>query len=94
VNELMPRVTLYPLAGLAAPWEDEPFDESQLPATIASGVTVENVAAMFKDDTWDFFETEIGKRDMEVLKRIKCAIVHRYPSAGFGSSDRNSNQYN
>jgi hypothetical protein len=87
VNDLMPRVTLYPLAGLAAPWEDEPFDESQLPATIVSGVTVENVAAMFKDDTWDFFETEIGKRDMEVLRRIKCAIVHRYPSAEFGSGE-------
>jgi hypothetical protein len=55
LNDPMPRVTVYPLAGLAARWQDEPFDESQLPATIVPGVTIENVAPMFRDDTWNLF---------------------------------------
>lgn len=87
VKDEAQRVTLYPLAGLTGSWEDEPFAESQLPATIVTGVTIENVTSMFKDDTWDFFEEEMSKRDMEVLRRIKCAIVHRYPSSKYGSGE-------
>jgi len=30
----MKKVTLYPVAGLTSAWEDEPFDLSQLPASI------------------------------------------------------------
>ena len=81
------RVTIYPIAGLAGSWEDEPFDESKLPAAIVPDVTVENVSPMFKDDTWNFFEGEIGKRDLEVLRRIKHAIVHRYSSRRYGTGE-------
>ena len=81
------RVTIYPVAGLAESWEDEPFDESTLPSDIVPDVTVENVRLMFKDDTWNLFEGEISKRDLEVLRRIKHAIVHRYSSRLYGSGD-------
>jgi hypothetical protein len=87
VNDEADRVTLYPISGLAGSWEDEPFDESSLPAAIISGVTLEKVTPMFKDDTWSFVEGEIGKRDLEVLKKINHAIVHRYTSRRYGSGD-------
>src|SRR6266849_3447764 len=78
------RVTLYHIAGVAGSWEDEPFDESALPAAIVPGVALENVTPLFKNDTWSLFEGEIGKRDLEVLKRVKHAIVHRYFSSRSG----------
>jgi hypothetical protein len=81
------RVTLYPIAAIARSWEDEPFDESTLPATIVPDVTVENVAPMFKGDTWSLFEGEISKRDLEVLRGIKHAIVHRYSSRRYGTGE-------
>jgi len=84
VNEAQ-RVTLYPVAGLAGAWEDEPFDRSQLPATIVPGVTLEDVSAMFNGDTWKWVEHEIGKRDLEVLEGVKHAIVHRYISSPYGT---------
>ena len=86
MNDTVGRVTLYPLAGLTGDWEDEPFDQAQLPAMITPDVTVENVATMFKTDTWNFFEKEMSKRDMEVLRRINIAIVHRYLSTRYGTS--------
>lgn len=82
----MKRVTLYPVAGLTSAWEDEPFDLSQLPASILPSVTIENVSPMFKDDTWNLFKTELGKRDMEVLEKVNHAIVHRYES-NYSDSD-------
>jgi hypothetical protein len=79
------RLTLYPIAGVAGPWEDEPFDESKLPAPIASDVTVENVTPLFSRDAWSFAENQVGKRDLETLKRVKHAIVHRYFSGRYGT---------
>jgi len=81
------RVTVYPIAGLAGAWEDEPFDLSQLPATILPGVTLEDVSTMFNGDTWKWVEHEIGKRDLEVLERVKHAIVHRYASSQYGTGE-------
>jgi hypothetical protein len=91
VNDTVERVTLYPLAGLTGDWEDEPFDHSKLPAMITPDVTVENVARMFRTDTWDFFEKEMSKRDMEVLRRINSGIVHRYLSTRYGTSEPEQN---
>src|SRR5271170_3804195 len=72
------KVTLYPIAGLAAKWDDEPFDESKLPATIIPEVTIENVTTMFTENTWGLFENALSQRDMQTLKHIEHAIVHRY----------------
>jgi hypothetical protein len=82
------RVTIYPIAGLAGAWEDEPFDESKLPALIVSDATVESVTPLFRADTWERFEGELGKQDMEVLRRVRHAIVHRYSSSRYGSGER------
>jgi hypothetical protein len=87
VNDEVQRVTLYPIAGVAASWEDEPFDESKLPATLTPDMTVENVTPLFRNDTWKHFEGEISKRDLEVLKRVKHAIVYRYASTEYGSGE-------
>jgi hypothetical protein len=81
------RVTVYPIAGLAGAWEDEPFDLALLPATIVPGVTLEDVSPMFDRDTWKWVEDEIGKRDLEVLERVKHAIVHRYVSSQYGTGE-------
>lgn len=81
------RVTLYPVSGVAGSWEDEPFDTSKLPATIAPNVTIENVSSLFKGDSWDLVEGELGKRDLEVLKNVKHAIVHRYQSDLYGTGE-------
>jgi len=37
VKDEAQRVTIYPIAGLAGSWEDEPFDESKLPAALNPG---------------------------------------------------------
>ena len=87
VKDEAQRVTIYPIAGLAGSWEDEPFDESKLPAAIVPDVTVENVRPIFKDNAWDLFEGEIGKRDLDVLRRIKHAIVHRFSSRRCGTGE-------
>src|SRR5271155_5334640 len=81
------RVMIYPIAGLAGAWEDEPFDLAKLPATIAPDVTLEDASPMFNGDTWKWVEREMGKRDMEVLERGKHAIVHRYASTEYGSGE-------
>ena len=73
-----PRVSLYPINGLAGSWDDEQFDYSVLPATIVPGVTIEDVSSMFTSDAWSLFEDEMGKRDVEALKAVRFAIVHRY----------------
>jgi len=87
VKDEAQRGTLYHIAGVAGSWEDEPFDESTLPAAIVPDVTLENVTLLFKNDTWSWVEGEIGKRDLEVLKRVKHAIVHRYFSSRYGTGD-------
>jgi hypothetical protein len=81
------RAHLYPLAAAAGSWEDEPFDASKLPSAIVPDVTIEDVSQMFKDDTWRWVEGELGKRDLDILKRIKYAIVHRYHSQPDGSGE-------
>jgi len=87
IKNVAQRVTLYPVAGLAGAWEDEPFNHSQLPATIVPGVTLEDVSSMFHDETWKWVAHEIGKRDLEVLERVKHAIVHRYASSQYGTGE-------
>ena len=71
-------VTLYPIVGVAADWDDEPFDESKLPATILPGVTIENVSKMFKDDAWDLFQPRLSQRGIQTLKDVEHSIVHRF----------------
>jgi hypothetical protein len=79
--QMQQDLTLFPISGLAAEWDDEPFDESKLPAAIVPDVTIENVSSMFTDNTWDSFKTLLSHRDMQTLKQVEHAIVHRFNSA-------------
>jgi hypothetical protein len=81
------RISLYPIAGVTGSWQDEPFDTSALPAQVIPDVHIEDVSSVFRDDTWDFFEREMGKRDVEALRRVKYAIVHRYWSTQHGTGE-------
>jgi hypothetical protein len=72
------RIALYPIAGITGDWLDEPFDLSQLPATIAPDVTIEDARTLFNEKAFDLFEGLLAKREMESLRRVRFAIVHRY----------------
>lgn len=74
-------VTLYPIAGLAEEWDDEPFDKSKLPELIMQDVTIENVSSMFTANSWDLFKALLSQRDMQTLTQVEYAIVHRFNPA-------------
>ena len=86
------QVTLYPINGVTESWQDDPFDHSKLPAQIVSGVTIENVRAMFNEQTFSWVGTEMGKRDLETLAEVKYAIVHRFevPPSDSGQAQQQS----
>jgi hypothetical protein len=87
------KATLYPIYWLADgdPYE-EPFDRSRLPFQIVDDVTIEDVSKMFDSATFKLFQTHLGRYDMEALRRVQYAIVHRYQMDGAdrGISDRES----
>lgn len=60
-------------------------------AAIASDVTLEDVSPLFKKDTWNWLEGEIGKRDLDVLKSVRHALVHRYSSRLYGTGELSAN---
>jgi hypothetical protein len=72
------HVTLYPINGVTESWQDDPFDHSKLPVQIIPDVTIENVKAMFNEQTFSWVGNEMGKRDKETLTGVKYAIVHRF----------------
>ena len=90
----MTRVTLYPISAVSGAWQDDPFDHSQLPAQIVPEVTIENVKAMFNNETFSWVGSEMGKRDVEALSGVKYAIVHRFkvPHLDNGQADQDSAQ--
>jgi hypothetical protein len=71
-------IALYPILGVTGDWLDEPFDLSQLPATILPGVTIEDGKTFFNAKTFDLWSTYISKRERESLERVRFAIVCRY----------------
>lgn len=72
------KLTLYPIFAVASPWDDEPFDSAVLPFRLAGDVSIEDVSALFNEDTFRWVEKEIGRRDIEDLKNVHYAIIHRY----------------
>jgi hypothetical protein len=72
------HVTLYPINEVTQSWQDDPFDLSKLPAQIVPDVTIENVKAMFNEQTFSWVGSEMGKHDMETLAGVKYAVVHRF----------------
>jgi hypothetical protein len=75
------KIALYPILGVTDNWLDEPFDLSQLPATILPNVTVEDAKTFFNETSFDLWKGLIAKRELESLKRTRFAIVYRYSDA-------------
>lgn len=71
-------IALYPILGVTGVWLDEPFDLSQLPATILPGVTIEDGKTFFNAKSFDLWNDHISKRERESLERVRFAIVCRY----------------
>jgi hypothetical protein len=85
------RIALYPIPGIAQGWDDEPFDVSALPATIVPNVTVENTSSFLNEDAFDWLKGEMGRHDLDAMRSIHYAIVHRYQPKAIdiaGESDR------
>jgi hypothetical protein len=72
------KVTVYPVYMLAGAIDEEPFDRSALPINIAEGVGLEDVSAMLNEETFAWVRSELGKRDLEDLRTVQYALVHRY----------------
>ena len=88
------RIALYPVPGITQGWDDEPFDLSALPATIVPNVTVEDTSSFLNnEDAFDWLKGEMGRHDVEALRSIRYAIVHRYQPKEIdiaGESDQNA----
>jgi hypothetical protein len=77
------EIALYPVV-LAPGWDDYPFDESQLPANILPGVTIENIKSHVGQNEFDHFRGFLAKRDIEVLQALNSTIVYRYDLDMYG----------
>jgi hypothetical protein len=58
--------------------ERKRFDRTALPFQIAPEVTVEDVSRMFTEQTFEWAQTSLGTYDVDELRRVRYAIVHRY----------------
>ncbi|HYL83004.1 MAG TPA: hypothetical protein VE263_02120 [Candidatus Angelobacter sp.] len=72
------RIALYPITAIAQNWEEEPLDLSALPATIVQDVTVEDTSPFLNDDAFDWLKGEMGRHDLQAMRAVRYAIVHRY----------------
>jgi hypothetical protein len=95
---LATNVSLYPIYRLADATDDEPFDFSVLPLKVAPDVTIETVSPMFGPETWTWVQHDLSRRDIDYLKSVRHAIVHRYQVSDVaflgdgGTADRDSAQ--
>jgi hypothetical protein len=53
-----------------------------VPFEIGEGAFVEDVSGQFRADEFEIYNEQIGIRRIQPLKRIKYALVHRFPSYG------------
>jgi hypothetical protein len=72
------KVNLYAVYGITHTWEDEPFDESALPARIVPNVTIESVSSMFTESSFDLFAASLSPDDLKSLRAVKYAVVERF----------------
>lgn len=86
------RATLYPIYAVSDMWQDDPFDHTMLPAQVVPGVTIENVKAMFNEETFSWVSSSMGTHDLETLTGVKYAIVHRFDEKllDHGANDQTS----
>jgi hypothetical protein len=71
------RFNLYPIHWVAMPHLDpEPFDPNTLPFEIAEGVRIESIR--FIENAFELHRPHLGDDLIEVMQRVRYAIVHRY----------------
>jgi len=70
--------TLYPVYWLADQVDDEPFDLRQLPFDVVENVTIEDVSARFRDNTFAVWTEQLAADIAEHLEDVRYALVHRY----------------
>jgi hypothetical protein len=78
------KFALYPIGRVAlgqqrGGWEDWDFDPALLPFEIMDQVQIEDVSTRFLDDEFDTYENSLGSYAVKELKRLKYAIVYRFP---------------
>jgi hypothetical protein len=73
--------TLYPITWLARGLDQEPFDTSRLPFSVADGLTIESMTDRFSGGAFDRWRERVGGSAIEALERIRFALVHRYDPA-------------
>lgn len=72
------KLTLYPIFAVATPWDDQPFNSAVLPFHLADNVRIDEVTELFNENTFRWVEKEMGRRDIQDLKGVRYAIVHKY----------------
>jgi hypothetical protein len=70
--------TLYALYSLAGGGADLERFTRTLPFDIAEGVCIENVSELIEDDTFNIVRERMGRDDVETLRQVTRALVHRY----------------
>src|SRR5258708_184637 len=84
------KITLYPIYALASAHEDRPFDAA-LPYAVTEDVALEDVTPLFNAATWEWVGNELGNRDIEELRGVRHALVHRYATPGTPQGDHEPN---
>jgi hypothetical protein len=70
--------TLYDLYSLAGGGAELERFSRDLPFDIAEGVRIENVSELLEDDTFNIVRERMGSDDVETLRHVTHALVHRY----------------
>jgi len=75
------KLTLYPIHAVGQPFlDDEPFDDSLLPAQVVPHVSIEKIAGLMAADTFDVMNRHPSPETIESFANIDYAIVHRFRS--------------
>jgi hypothetical protein len=75
----MPRkISIEPIYALADAIDAHPFDARVLPLRVIPNVAIEDIIGLFDDATFAWLENEIGRRDLQAMRDVRYAIVHRY----------------
>jgi len=82
------KMTLYPIHAVGRPFMDEePFDDSLLPAEIIPDVRIEKVAGLLTPESFDLWKRHLAPEKIQSFANIDYAIVHRFRAEHVGTGD-------
>src|SRR5262245_3895399 len=70
--------TLYAIYSLARGGAELECFTRSLPFDVAEDVRIESVSELLEDDTFNAVRDRLGRDDVETLRRVTHALVHRY----------------